>query len=178
MNCKSAFEKFDLWACFGITTLTWLVGWISWDHWLTPIAKWLLYCSLISVALSFSIWLLRRATRLAVCLLAIELVVAFILPAESRSSRLKFINDNTDQVEVIIRDTQIGRVKQFKLPPNSQVEFTYFLGDGGFDIPVIIVISNIDRGFVSKYKITLTPRQKMNDILLSQLKDSDKYGGQ
>jgi hypothetical protein len=169
-SSKPLLTRIDLGLCVGAVAFVWLVGWIVFDSWLTPLGTWLLSCSVASVLLSFTAWLLRRAAWLAVCLLAVLLAAALVLPAASRSSRVQIVNDSSDRLEMVIRDAGGKRVKRLHIEPNGKAEFLYFVGDGGRDIQATVAISNVSKGSTKECKLLLTPQQKMADVLISQLK--------
>ncbi len=174
---KPRFTKVDLWTSAGAVAVVWLVGLSVFDSWLTPLPKWLLSCTIASALLTFSVWLLRRVAWLAVCLLVLQLIAAFLLPAASRSSRVRIVNDSSDQLEVVIRDIESKRVKRLRMSPDAQTEFIYFVGDDGQDIQATMVISNPNKGFVYQHNLILTPQRRMNNIFISKLKPWLESGG-
>jgi hypothetical protein len=167
---KPPLTRLDVGLCVGSIALVWLVGWAVFDSWLTPVPTWLFSCCLASLLLSFTVWLLRRATWPAIGLLVLQLVAALVLPASSRSSRVHIVNDTSDPLEVLIRDSEGKRAKRLHMQPNTKAVFLYFVGDNGRGILATIAISNITKASTKQCSLLLTPQQRMRDILISQLK--------
>lgn len=168
---KRWFSKHDVGLSFGAVAFAWLVGWAFFDSWLTPPAVWLLWCTTASCLLALTAWVIRRVLWVGVCLLVLQLAAALVLPAASRSSKLTFLNDTEDHVEVVILDALRSREKRLWIAPHQDAEFIYFLGDNGHDIKATITVRGFTKGFSNQQDFVLTTREKMDPIRISRLRD-------
>jgi hypothetical protein len=145
------------------------VAFILYDSWLTPLSTVIAWSIGAGIVLSFAMATTRRYPLLGIACLFTMFILAMILPASSKSSRLAVINTTDAPLVVTISEAGGRRYKSLHLPPKGREEFIYFVGDDGEDITTAVTVSNLISMASWEMRMILTPGRKMEDLRISQI---------